>query len=435
MVVFNILHRRENRLTPAPSISQTHRDALLAARAAGERLAVTDTTTRRAWLIGVARILEDGWDDLLAANKLDVEAAKAAGITDARLERMTLDSRRVAQMAAAVREIAEQPDPLEETIDMGTRPSGIHVWRVRSPLGLIAMIYEARPNVTVDAAALAVYAGNAIVLRPGKEIRHTAKFLGDVLRGCLVALGLPIDAVTVLEDPDRVWFQSLLGASGIVDLLIPRGGEGLVRAVQAEARVPVLAHATGVCHTYIDREADLDKAVAITVNGKVQRPGVCNATEGLLIDRVAAERFLPPLVDALVAAGVTLHGSPEVAARDARIRPDGDDYRGHEWLSLDLTVQLVDGVAGAIDYIHRYGSGHTEAIVTENGDTAGLFIKSVQASAVMFNASTRFNDGGELGLGAEIGISTSRLHAWGPMGAQALTAQRWVVTSKGAVRQ
>lgn len=422
-------------MQPTAPILESHRQALLAARAAGERLAITDTTTRRAWLIGVARCLEEGWDDILAANKLDLEAAKAAGITDSRLDRMTLDSRRVAQMAAAVREIAEQPDPLEETIDLGARPSGIHLWRVRSPLGLIAMVYEARPNVTVDAAALAVYAGNAIVLRPGKEIRHTAKILGEILRGCLVALGLPHDAVTVLEDADRAWFKSLLGAAGIVDLLIPRGGEGLVRAVQAEARVPVLAHAEGVCHTYIDAEAEVEKAVAITVNGKAQRPGVCNATEGLLIDRKAVAQMLPALVDALVEAKVTLHGSPELAAMDPRIVPDGDDYRGHEWLSLDLTVQIVDGVEGAIAYIRQHGSGHTEAIVTENGDTAGRFIKEVQASAVMFNASTRFNDGGELGLGAEIGISTSRLHAWGPMGAQSLTTQRWVVTSKGAVRQ
>jgi glutamate-5-semialdehyde dehydrogenase len=417
------------------TISATHRDQLLAARAASQTLATTDTTTRRAWLIGVARCLEDGWDQILAENKLDVEAAKAAGLDAAKLDRLTLDSRRVAQMAAAVREIAAQPDPLEDTLDMGTRPSGIHVWRVRSPLGLIAMIYEARPNVTIDAAALAVWAGNAIVLRPGKEIKHTAKILGDILRGCLVALGLPGEAVTVLEDPDRAWFQSLLGAAGIVDLLIPRGGAGLVHAVQEGARVPVLAHAEGVCHTYVDGEADLEKAVAITVNGKAQRPGVCNATEGLLIDRAALDRTLPALVDALVAAGVTLHGSAELAARDGRILADGDQHRGHEWLSLDLTVQVVDGVDGAIAYVRQYGSGHTEAIVTENGDTAAYFIKHVQASAVMFNASTRFNDGGELGLGAEIGISTSRLHAWGPMGAQALTTQRWVVTSKGAVRQ
>ncbi|MDB5101566.1 MAG: glutamate-5-semialdehyde dehydrogenase [Cyanobacteria bacterium RYN_339] len=416
------------------AISTTHRDQLLAARAASEKLAVTDTTTRRAWLIGVARCLEEGWDQILEENKLDLAAAREAGIDDARLDRMTLDSRRIAQMAAAVREIASQSDPLEDTLDMGSRPSGIHVWRVRSPLGLIAMIYEARPNVTIDAAALAVFAGNAIVLRPGKEIRHTARILGDILRGCLIALGLPGEAVTVLDDPNREWFQSLLGAAGIVDLLIPRGGEGLVRAVQEGARVPVLAHATGVCHTFIDAEADVEKAVAITVNGKAQRPGVCNATEGLLIDRTALDRTLPALVDGLVAAGVKLHGSEELAAKDARILPDGDAFRGHEWLSLDLTVQVVDGVDDAIAYIRKFGSGHTEAIVTENGDTAAHFIKHVQASAVMFNASTRFNDGGELGLGAEIGISTSRLHAWGPMGAQALTTQRWVVTSKGAVR-
>jgi glutamate-5-semialdehyde dehydrogenase len=302
-------------------------------------------------------------------------------------------------------------------------------------LGLIAMIYEARPNVTIDAAALAVYAGNAIVLRPGREIRQTAQALGAVISRSLLQVGLPTDAVLVLDDPDRAWFKSLLDAAGIVDLLIPRGGESLIRAVQAEAKVPVLAHATGVCHTYIDKDADVQKAVTITLNAKTQRPGVCNATEGLLIDRRVLDTHLGPLVDALVDAGVTLHGAPELAERDARILPDGDAFKGHEWLSLDLTVQPVDGLDGAIAYIEQYGSGHTEAIITEDSDAAIRFIKEVQASAVMHNASTRFNDGGELGLGAEIGISTSRLHAWGPMGAQALTTQRWVVTSKGSVRE
>ncbi|HEY9720798.1 MAG TPA: glutamate-5-semialdehyde dehydrogenase, partial [Oscillatoriaceae cyanobacterium] len=219
-----------------------------------------------------------------------------------------------------------------------------------------------------------------------------------------------------------------------VDVLIPRGGEALIRAVQAEARVPVLCHAQGVCHTYVDASADLEKAVRIVLNGKTQRPGVCNATEGLLLDRRALDRLLPPLVDALVAAGVTLHGSAELAARDARLQSDGDAARGREWLSLDLTLQAVDGVEGAIAYVQQYGSGHTEAIVAEDAATAARFLREVQAAAVMHNASTRFNDGGELGLGAEIGISTSRLHAWGPMGAEALTTRRWLVTGDGAVR-
>jgi glutamate-5-semialdehyde dehydrogenase len=414
--------------------SPNHLEQLIKVRQAGHQLANADAALRRRWLSGLAELLEASTAMVLAANAQDLEAAREKGVDDARYDRMRLDEKRVAQMANAVREIAGQSDPLEEVVDLGTRPSGIHVWRVRSPLGLIAMIYEARPNVTIDAAALAVYAGNAIVLRPGREIRHTAQALGEVLARSLVEVGLPPEAVLVLDDPDRAWFKSLLGAAGVVDLLIPRGGESLIHAVQAEAKVPVLAHATGVCHTFIHADADVDKAVAITLNAKTQRPGVCNATEGLLIDRAVLDTHLGPLVDALVEAGVTLHGAPELAERDARILPDGDRFRGHEWLSLDLTVQPVDGLTGAIGYIGQYGSGHTEAIITEDSDAAIRFIKEVQASAVMHNASTRFNDGGELGLGAEIGISTSRLHAWGPMGALALTTQRWVVTSKGSTR-
>lgn len=414
--------------------SPNHQEQLIKVRQAGHQLANADAALRRRWLSGLAELIEASTAMVLASNAQDLEAAREKGVDDARYDRMRLDEKRLAQMANAVREIAGQSDPLEEVVDLGTRPSGIHVWRVRSPLGLIAMIYEARPNVTIDAAALAVYAGNAIVLRPGREIRHTAQALGEVLSRSLVEVGLPSEAVLVLDDPDRAWFKSLLAASGVVDLLIPRGGESLIRAVQEEAKVPVLAHATGVCHTFIHADADVDKAVAITLNAKTQRPGVCNATEGLLIDRAVLDTHLGPLVDALVAAGVTLHGAPELAERDARILPDGDQFRGHEWLSLDLTVQPVDGMDGAIRYIAQYGSGHTEAIITEDSDAAIRFIKEVQASAVMHNASTRFNDGGELGLGAEIGISTSRLHAWGPMGALALTTQRWVVTSKGSIR-
>jgi glutamate-5-semialdehyde dehydrogenase len=413
----------------------THLELLKRARNAGARIAAADANTRKRWLKRVADQLDQSHDYLLELNLQDLDVAKAQGIEDARYDRMMLNPSRITAMANAVREIAAQVDPLEEVVDMGTRPSGVKIWRVRSPLGLIAMIYEARPNVTIDAAALALFAGNAIVLRPGSEIQHTARGLGQILTRTLEEEGLPGEAVLIVHDPDRSWFKSLLGAAGVVDLLIPRGGEKLIRAVQADAKVPVLAHAQGVCHTYVDRDADLEKAVRIVINGKVQRPGVCNATEGLLIDEAAVDRLLPPLVDALVEAGVTLHGSMALSVRDSRILPDGDQYRGHEWLSLDLTVQLVDGVEGAIAYIQQYGSQHTEAIVTDNPTAANRFIKEVQASAVMYNTSTRFNDGGELGLGAEIGISTSRLHAWGPMGAQALTTQRWVVISQGAVRE
>ncbi|MEB3223594.1 MAG: glutamate-5-semialdehyde dehydrogenase [Candidatus Sericytochromatia bacterium] len=416
------------------TLEATHEASLRGARSAGARVAIAPAEQRRAWLGGLADALVTDAPALLAANAEDHAAAVAAGADAARLDRLRLDERRLAQLAAAVREIAAQPDPLAETEDLGVRPSGIRVRRVRSPLGLIGMVYEARPNVTIDAAALAVYAGNAIVLRPGREIRASAQALGNLLHRTLEAAGLPGEAVLVVDDPDRAWFRSLLAAAGIVDLLIPRGGASLIRAVEAEARVPVLAHATGVCHTYVDASADLEQAVRVVVNAKAQRPGVCNATEGLLLDRAGLDGLLAPLVDALVAAGVTLHGSEALAARDARVVPDGDVWRGHEWLSLDLTVQVVDGIAGAISYIANHGSGHTEAVLATDPAVAARFVREVQASAVMVNASTRFNDGGELGLGAEIGISTTRLHAWGPMGALALTTQRWVVEGEGAVR-
>ncbi|MEB3330101.1 MAG: glutamate-5-semialdehyde dehydrogenase [Candidatus Sericytochromatia bacterium] len=416
------------------TLDPTHEARLRATRAAGAEVALAPGSQRRAWLEELALALEAEASTLLVANAEDLAAATASGVDAARLDRMHLDERRIAQLASAVREIAAQPDPLAASEDLGLRPSGIHVRRVRSPLGLIGMVYEARPNVTIDAAALAVFAGNAIVLRPGREIRASAGALGDVLRRSLEAAGLPGDAVAVVEDPNRAWFRSLLAASGLIDLLIPRGGAALIRAVEAEARVPVLAHATGVCHTYVDGSAELAQAVRVVVNAKAQRPGVCNATEGLLVDRAALPQFLPPLVEALTGAGVTLHGSPEVAALDPRILADGDAWRGHEWLSLDLTVQAVDGVEGAIAYIAHHGSGHTEAVLARDPAVTARFVRAVQASAVMVNASTRFNDGGELGLGAEIGISTTRLHAWGPMGASALTTQRWVVEGDGAVR-
>ena len=416
------------------NVQSAHLDEFKRAKKAARVLARADARQRYAFLTALVDAL-DAWEaKILAANAKDLQLATSQGADAVRLDRMQLTPNRLAQLRAAVQVIATQSDPLSEVEDRGQRPSGIRVRRIRSPLGLIGMVYEARPNVTIDAAALAVFAGNGIVLRPGREIRASARVLGLVLREALQQAELPPEVVQVLEDPDRSWFRSMLGAVGVIDLLIPRGGAALIKAVEAESRVPVLAHATGVCHTYVDAEADPTMAVEVVLNAKVQRPGVCNATEGLLLDRRTLATHLPPLVDALSQAGVTLHTSPELAALDSRLIPDGNDFRGHEWLSLDLTVQAVDGVEGAIAYISEYGSGHTEAIITDNAATAEQFVRAVSASAVMVNASTRFNDGGELGLGAEIGISTSRLHAWGPMGALALTTQRWVVEGQGTIR-
>lgn len=414
---------------------KSHLDCFKTARRAAATLARAEAEKRLRFLHALSEALRLQADDILRANAQDLELASHNGASAARRDRMELNASRISHLIAAVQAIAAQPDPLAEVEEHGVRPSGIKVRRVRSPLGLIGMVFEARPNVTIDAAALAVYAGNGIILRPGREIRHSARALHNALRIALRKADLPSEVIQVVDDPDRSWFRSMLSAAGLIDLLIPRGGAELIRAVEREARVPVLAHATGVCHTYVDAEADPDMAIKIVLNAKTQRPGVCNATEGLLIDRQVVGALLPRLSHALRAAGVKLHASPELATLDESLAPDGDDYRGHEWLSLDLTVQAVEGVEGAIDYIASYGSGHTEAIVTNNPTTAEKFIKGVAASAVMVNASTRFNDGGELGLGAEIGISTSRLHAWGPMGALALTTQRWIVEGEGTVRQ
>lgn len=411
-----------------------HLAALAQGRAASEALASTPTEVRRAWLEALASGLETAQGALLAANAEDLEAAHAAGLDAAKLDRMALDPKRLAALAQAVREVSAQADPLAFREERGQRPSGIRVARVAAPLGLIAMIYEARPNVTVDAAALALYAGNAILLRPGKEIARTALALGAVLEASLAAAGLPSGAARVVTDPDRAWFRTMCEAAGQVDLLIPRGGEGLIRAVQAAAKVPVLAHAEGVCHTYLHASADPAKALALVLNGKVQRPGVCNATEGLILDRALVPGLWPQLAEALQGAGVQLHASPELAALAPGAEADGLEQRGREWLSLALTAWAVEGLDEAIAEIRRHGSGHTEAIVAEEEAAARRFQREVQASCVMWNASTRFNDGGELGLGAEIGISTTRLHAWGPMGAEALTTRRWLVEGEGAVR-
>jgi glutamate-5-semialdehyde dehydrogenase len=417
------------------TVTTAHLECLRRARQASLTLAATDGAVRVAFLRALAEQLEAATAAILTANTDDLAQATASGLDAARHDRMRLDAGRIQQMADAARAIASQPDPLATIEDRGEQPSGIHVYRVRSPLGLIAMIYEARPNVTIEAAALAIFSGNAIVLRPGKEIARTAAVLGTLIQNALAAVQLPLSAVLVVDDPERQWFQSMLGAVGVIDLLIPRGGETLIHAVQTAARVPVLAHAQGVCHTYVHTDCDVPRAISVILNAKAQRPGVCNATEGLLIDRAIAPTLLSPLMDALTEAGATVHGSPELAALDARIHDDGDAFKGHEWLSLDLTMQAVSDVDEAIAYIQQWGSGHTEAILTRDETAARHFQRHVQASAVMWNTSTRFNDGGELGLGAEIGISTCRLHAWGPMGAEALTTQRWVIESAWATRQ
>jgi glutamate-5-semialdehyde dehydrogenase len=410
---------------------------LIAARAAGHALAAMSGAQRTRALTLLAAALRAAQPDVLAANALDLEDARARGLADSFLDRLTLTPARIEDMAGAIDDIAAQSDPIGRIESHQVRPNGLHVSRVRTPLGVVAIIYEARPNVTTDAAALGIRSGNAMVLRGGSDARRTNQALAAVLRAALRDADLPADTVVVLEDLSRETMAELLRQDALVDVLIPRGGEGLVRFVREHARIPVIAHYQGVCHVYIDRDADPGRARAIAVNAKTHRTSVCNAAETLLVHADIAPTVLPGLGHELLERGCTLHVCPrtmELLGRHERVVPATDEDWAAEYLSLDLAVRVVDSLDQAIDHIRTWGSDHTEAIITESLGAAEAFTRRVTSSCVMVNASTRFADGGQLGLGAEIGISTSRLHAYGPMGAEGLTTLRFVVTGQGHVR-
>ncbi len=372
--------------------------------------------------------------DILLANAEDIERAVGAGVGPAMLDRLRLDEARVRAMADGLREVAAQPDPLAVVPRRETRPNGVVIERQRIPLGLIAMIYEARPNVTADAAALCLKAGNAVLLRGGSEARASNGAIAACLHAALRAEGLPEAAVSPVSDPAREHVLELLQLSDLVDLAIPRGGESLIRFVAEHARVPVIKHYKGVCHLYVDRAADFDKALGLLIDGKASRPGVCNALETLLVHRDIADRFLPLAMQRLAARGVEVRGCERTRAiAPAANAADESDYAA-EYLDLILAVRVVDDLDEALAHIARHGSDHTEVIATEDAAAAESFVRGTRSSAVMVNASSRFNDGGQLGLGAEIGISTTRLHAYGPMGAESLTIERFVVRGDGQVR-
>ena len=385
----------------------------------------------------MADALESECAFLLSANARDLDEARARGTAPAMLDRLTLTAERVQAMANAVREVAAQSDPVGEVAEQQVRPNGLRVSRLRMPLGVIAVIYEARPNVTSDAAALALRSGNAILLKGGSEARHSNLAIGEVMRTALRTAGLPDGAVQVLAPSDRAELVELLQFDDLIDLVIPRGGEGLIRFVAEHSKIPVIKHYKGVCHLYLDASAPLDLALPIAVNGKTSRPSVCNATETLLVHQDAAAALLPALAAALGAKGVTLHACPRalpLVEGHAPALPATDEDWAAEYLGLDLAVRVVDDLDAALDHIRKWGSDHTEAIVTNDPAAADRFKRSIRSSCVMVNASTRFNDGGELGLGAEIGISTTRLHAYGPMGARELTTLRFVVEGEGQIR-
>lgn len=412
----------------------TIREQALACRDAAQVVAILDTGAKRALLRDMAAALEAQSAAVLAANAEDMRQAVAKGVQGAMLDRLRLDEARVAGIAGALREVAELPDPVGVVTRRETRPNGLSIERVRIPLGVVAMIYEARPNVTADAAALCLMAGNAVILRGGSEAIHSNLAIAAALHAALRAHGVPEAAVTVLQDLSRGAMVELLQLSDIVDLAIPRGGEGLIRFVAEHARVPVIKHYKGVCHLYVDRAADLDLALNLLVDGKTSRPGVCNALETLLVHRDVAEAFLPQAAQALRERGVELRGDERSRVLVPAMQPASEDDYAAEFLDLILAVRVVDDLDAAIAHIRRYGSDHTEVIATAAEAAAQRFVQAIRSAVVMVNASSRFSDGGELGLGAEIGISTTRLHAYGPMGAEALTVERFVVRGEGQVR-
>lgn len=410
------------------------RNLALACRDAAQTMFALDSETKRRLLHDMADALETQREAILDANARDLQQAKAKGIQGAMLDRLKLDEARVAVIASAVREIAVLPDPVGQITRRDTRPNGLEVERVRIPLGVIAMIYEARPNVTADAAALCLMAGNAVILRGGSEAVNSNIAIAKVLRDVLERHDIPAAALTLIEDLHRETMIELLQLSDIIDLAIPRGGEGLIRFVAEHARVPVIKHYKGVCHLFVDGSADEALALNLLVDGKTSRPGVCNALETLLVHRDVAASFLPKAVKALEDRSVEWRGCERSRTLVPGMRSATDDDYAAEFLDLILAVRVVDDLGAAIGHIQRFGSDHTEVIVTRDDEAARRFVQAIRSAVVMVNASSRFSDGGELGLGAEIGISTTRLHAYGPMGAEALTVERFVVRGEGQVR-
>jgi glutamate-5-semialdehyde dehydrogenase len=403
------------------------------AKAAAVETALLSRAAKDAALLAMADALAARSAEVLAANARDVARARAAGISDALVDRLTLTGPRVAAMADGLRALAALPDPVGEVVRGSTLPNGLELRQVRVPLGVVGIIYEARPNVTVDAAGICLKSGNAVLLRGSSSAADSNEALVAILRSAAAGAGLPEDAVQLVPAGDHDSVKQLMRLRGLVDVLIPRGGADLIRSVVEDSTVPVIETGVGNCHVYVDATADLDTAVAIVVDAKTTRPSVCNAAETLLVHELVAGAFLPKVLEALRDKGVTVHGDATVAAFDGVVPATEDDWYA-EYLSLDLAVKVVHSLDDAVRHIRTYGSGHTEAIVTASQEAARRFVATVDSAAVMVNASTRFTDGGEFGYGAEIGISTQKLHARGPMGLPELTSTKYVVVGDGQVR-
>ena len=405
-----------------------------AAKAASRVLSTAGTAKKNAALFAIADELEARQDEILAANALDMEAGREKGMRDALLDRLKLTKERIAGMAKGVREVAALPDPIGQVTKMSTRPNGLIIGKKRVPLGVIGIIYEARPNVTVDAAALCLKSGNAVILRGGKEAFRSNNALCGMMRDALKKAGLPEDCVSLVQDITRQSANEMMALTGYLDVLIPRGGAGLIRAVVENAKVPVIETGVGNCHVYVDKDADLAMGASIIENAKCSRPSVCNAAETLLVHRAVAEEFLPMAAAELAHSHVELRGCPETCAILPEAKAATEEDWDTEYGDYILAVKVVGSAEEAMEHIARHGSGHSEAIVTGNYFTAQKFLNEVDAAAVYVNASTRFTDGGEFGLGAEIGISTQKMHARGPMGVEELTSCKYIIYGEGQIR-
>jgi glutamate-5-semialdehyde dehydrogenase len=417
----------------APAVAV--REVAERARVASVALAAASRSVKDAALLAMAEALTAASAQLLAANELDVQAAAACGTSPALIDRLTLTEARIAAMAAGLRQVASLPDPVGEVVRGSTLANGLEVRQLRVPFGVIGIVYEARPNVTADAAGLCLKSGNAVLLRGSGSAYQSNTALVGVLRAAAQSVGLPADIINLVPGVDHESVRALLRLRGLVDLVIPRGGAGLIRTVVEEATVPVIETGVGNCHIYIDEDADLEMSINIMLNAKTQRPSVCNSAETLLIHRAIAPDFLTLALPALHTAGVTVHGDPAVAAYDPTVVPAHDADWADEYLSLDIAVHIVDSLQDALDHIRTWSSGHTEAIITRSLEASRRFVAGCDSAAVMVNASTRFTDGEQLGMGAEIGISTQKMHARGPMGLPEMTSTKWVITGDGQIRK
>jgi glutamate-5-semialdehyde dehydrogenase len=413
-------------------------DAMLklgeAARAAAHALAQADTARKNRALEAAATAIREDRDAIIAANARDIAAAKADGATSAFLDRLMLDAGRVEAMARGVEDVATLKDPIGEVIADWTRPNGLRITRVRVPLGVIGVIYESRPNVTADAAALCLKSGNAVILRGGSESFHSSRAILAALHRGLAAAGLPEACAQTVPTADRAAVGEMLRMTGLIDIIVPRGGKSLIERVSAESRIPVIKHLDGICHVYVDASANLDMARKVTLNAKMRRTGICGAAETLLVDRKVAKTHLLPVLDDLIKAGCEVRGDGEVCAAEPRARKATEADWGTEYLDAIISVKMVDGIDGAIAHIEKYGSHHTDSIIADDESVAEKFLNTLDSAILLHNASTQFADGGEFGMGAEIGISTDKLHARGPVGVEQLTSYKYVVHGSGQTR-